>query len=123
MDPAVCFAYIAVGSLLFLFSRIVYCYYRLRHIPGPFWAAWTNIPRAFWVQSGHAHLIHKRLHEQYGPLVRVGPEAVSVDAPEAIPIIYPTKPGFVKVREIDMISVLVEANSSVWSYRAASTKR
>ncbi|OAL64901.1 hypothetical protein A7C99_4337 [Trichophyton rubrum] len=48
-------------------------YYRLSHIPGPFFARFTNIPRLLWVKSFNAHRIHIDLHKKYGPIVRFGP--------------------------------------------------
>lgn len=67
-------------------------YYRLAHIPGPFLARFTNIPRFLWVLSYRAHDIHIALHKQYGPLVRFGPNMVSVADPIEVGNIY----GFVK---------------------------
>jgi len=63
-------------------------YLRLRHVPGPFLAAWTNIPRMRWVQSNRAHEIHVELHRKYGKLVRFGPNMVSVQDPNEINTIY-----------------------------------
>ena len=67
-------------------------YYRLAHIPGPFLARFTNIPRFSWVLSYRAHDIHTALHRKYGPLVRFGPNMVSVADPAEVGNIY----GFVK---------------------------
>jgi len=49
-----------------------------------------------WVLSGEAHLIHQRHHDKYGELVRIAPNMVSFSNPEAIPVVYPSKPGFPK---------------------------
>ena len=38
------------------------------------------------------------LHKKYGPLVRIGPNHVSVSDPKAINIIYGLKTGFTKVK-------------------------
>ncbi|KAJ0414361.1 putative benzoate 4-monooxygenase cytochrome P450 [Aspergillus carlsbadensis] len=63
-------------------------YLRLRHIPGPFWARFSNLPRFLWVAGGNAHDVHIALHRKYGDLVRIGPNIVSVTDPEEIPKIY-----------------------------------
>lgn len=74
-------------------------YIRLSHIPGPFIARFSNIPRLYWVFYRNAHNIHISEHRQYGetgpscgttwaPLVRYGPNAVSVGSAEAIGTIY-----------------------------------
>lgn len=72
-------------------------WWRLRHVPGPFFASLTNLVRAKWATTGEAHLILQRHHETYGDLVRIGPNMVSFSNPEAIPIVYPAKAGFAKV--------------------------
>lgn len=85
---------------LFIFClRSLRSYWRLKHIPGPFLAGFSNLPRVSWVLSKRAHKIHIGLHEKYGDLVRFGPNMVSVSDPAEIPTIYPLKgPGFIKVR-------------------------
>ena len=61
---------------------------RLGHVPGPFFASLTNIPRAWWVWTRNAHEIHLRLHRKYGPLVRMGPNMVSITNPADVSIVY-----------------------------------
>ena len=63
-------------------------YFRLRSIPGPSWAAWTNYPRLRWVLKGNAHDTHIALHRKYGRLVRFGPNMVSISDPAEISNIY-----------------------------------
>lgn len=84
---------ICVAFLLFVLRR----WHRLSHIPGPFLASLTDLERARWVLTKRAHLIHQDLHRQYGEVLRIGPNTVIFENPEAIPIVYPTKPGFPKV--------------------------
>lgn len=90
-------------SLLLLFSILasflvwnLRSYLRLRHIPGPFLASLTNIPRLSWVYSNHAGDIHTELHRRYGPIVRFGPNMVSVSAPTEINTIYDIHGKFLK---------------------------
>lgn len=71
-------------------------YWRLRHIPGPFWARFTNIQRVSWVWTSRAHEIHQSLHETYGEVVRLGPNMVSLTNPAWIPMIYPSRMGVLK---------------------------
>ncbi|KAI1375397.1 putative benzoate 4-monooxygenase cytochrome P450 [Hypoxylon crocopeplum] len=68
----------------------------LRHIPGPLFAKITNLQRVWWVKTGRAHLIHEQIHQKYGEVVRIGPNMVSISNPEAIPTVYPMRPGFPK---------------------------
>ena len=72
-------------------------YWRLRHIPGPFWAKFTNLQRIFWVKSERAHEIHQVAHARYGDVVTFGPNMVSLADPAWIKTIYPMRPGFPKV--------------------------
>ncbi|KAH9885148.1 cytochrome P450 [Xylariomycetidae sp. FL2044] len=71
-------------------------YGRLSHVPGPFWAKFTNWQRVLWVQTQRAHEIHQAAHEKYGPVVRFGPNMVSLADPEWITTLYPMRPGFPK---------------------------
>lgn len=68
----------------------------IAHIPGPFLASCTDLWRVFVVWGRRPELEHIRLHERHGPLVRLGPRAVSVSDPAAIQIIYALNSGFVK---------------------------
>src|SRR4030088_528640 len=80
-----------IGSFLVLTTLVTWflrSYLRLRHVPGPFLASLTNIPRLSWVLSNRAHDIHIALHKKYGPLVRFGPNMVSVQDPAEISTIY-----------------------------------
>ncbi|KAH8204472.1 hypothetical protein TruAng_001388 [Truncatella angustata] len=60
----------------------------LRRYPGPFLAKWTNIWRLLQVRTGHYHLEVKRLHDQYGPIIRIGPNILDLDIPGLIKTIY-----------------------------------
>lgn len=69
----------------------------LNGIPGPFAASFTDWWRVFIVWGRRPELTHIKLHEKYGPLVRLGPRTVSVGNAEAIKTIYALNAGFVKV--------------------------
>jgi hypothetical protein len=73
-------------------------YWRLKYIPGPILSSITNIPRVRWLKTKKAHLIHQKLHEQYGPIVRTGPNMVMFNDPAEIPIVHTMRKGFPKVR-------------------------
>jgi len=74
-------------------------YWSLKHVPGPFWARFTNIQRVYWVQTARSHEIHAELHRRYGDLVRLGPNMVAISDPKWIPVIYPIRAGFPKARQ------------------------
>ncbi|PYH90615.1 cytochrome P450 [Aspergillus ellipticus CBS 707.79] len=80
----------------YLLYHVIRTYYRLAHIPGPFWARFSNLPRVSWVKTMRAHEIHQELHRKYGNVVRMGPNMVSIADPDAIPVVYPPRAGFPK---------------------------
>lgn len=86
-----------LAPILVLLVFSVHSYFRLSHIPGPFLAKFTNIPRFSWVLTYRAHEIHVALHRQYGPIVRFGPNMVSVGDPREIGTIYGFKQSWRKV--------------------------
>ncbi|EED22579.1 cytochrome P450 oxidoreductase, putative [Talaromyces stipitatus ATCC 10500] len=89
--------FIAVGSILGLsLLHLLRTYWRLRYIPGPFLARFTNLQRVYWVKTTRAHEIHQQMHEKYGNVVRFGPNMVSLGDPALIPSLYPIRPGFPK---------------------------
>ncbi|KAG2419398.1 hypothetical protein HFD88_004194 [Aspergillus terreus] len=79
-----------------LIWRLLRQQWRLRNIPGPFWARFTDFHRAWFVKAKRSHSVQQQYHENYGPLVRLGPNMVTVANPAAIPVIYPARPGFPK---------------------------
>ncbi|KAK0667055.1 cytochrome P450 [Cercophora samala] len=100
----------AIQVVALLFGLINFCVstYRswVRHhkVPGPFFAAISNLPRLRWAWSGGAHHAHMQLHDRYGSLVRLGPNCISVGDPEELQKIYGTgvnlkKSDFYKVMQ------------------------
>ncbi|KAK8099954.1 hypothetical protein PG999_010328 [Apiospora kogelbergensis] len=86
---------LGVAALL-IAVQMTRTYWRLKHIPGPFWARFTNAQRVLWVKAKQAHLIHQELHDQYGPVVRTGPNMIMFNDPEAIPVVHTMRKGFPK---------------------------
>lgn len=92
----------------------VYCFYQspLRRYPGPvlagecdtclitrcmqrtsdchfsFSAGWTDLWRLYHTLRGDIHLVNRRTHEKYGPVVRTGPNNLDLDLPALIKTIY-----------------------------------
>ncbi|KAI0451580.1 cytochrome P450 [Xylaria acuta] len=64
-------------SLWYIASSVV-AWYKLRHIPGPFFASFSYI-WAFWISySGSSHIILDADKKKYGDLFRIGPDAVVI---------------------------------------------
>lgn len=75
-------------------------YWRLRHVPGPFLAKFTDLWLAWkiWTKTSPIDL-QLDLHERYGPIVRYGPNRVLFSDPSAVPVIFNTKHPLRKARE------------------------
>jgi hypothetical protein len=66
-------------------------------LPGPKWAPFTPLYRVYRLWSGQAPAVYLELHEQYGPIVRTGPNTVSIADPATIPTLYGISSSFLKV--------------------------
>ncbi|KXX72952.1 Pisatin demethylase [Madurella mycetomatis] len=75
---------------LFAWFTISWAASPLRKFPGPFLAGYTNLWRLAQVLAGDYQKTIKKLHEQYGPVVRIGPNTLDIDYPELIRTIYST---------------------------------
>ncbi|OBU01841.1 hypothetical protein VE01_00371 [Pseudogymnoascus verrucosus] len=87
---------LAISLSLYTCYSVFISYWRLRDVPGPFWAKFTDFQRMFWVKTMRAQEIHREAHEKYGDCVRFGPNTVSLCDPAMIPILYPMRSGFPK---------------------------
>ncbi|KAF2180281.1 cytochrome P450 oxidoreductase [Zopfia rhizophila CBS 207.26] len=65
-------------------------------IPGPTLAAYTKFWRLYDVWKGQAHITAIELHRKHGPVVRIGPNHVSIADPSYIPVIYNIKENYIK---------------------------
>lgn len=70
--------------------RLVHSLYfcTLKNVPGPFLARVTRLGKLFITATGCDHEWYVRLHEQYGPVVRVAPNHFSFNRWEDIDTIY-----------------------------------
>lgn len=77
------------ASLTGLAALVCYVVYqRLLHplakYPGPFWASMTDVWSLKLSTQGNWPQRLQQLHAQYGPVVRIAPNEVAIDKPEAI---------------------------------------
>jgi len=77
--------------------QLWYTRHRLRHIPGPFIASFSNLWKLNAVWHWDMPRRNVAVHAQYGPLVRIGPNHISVADPDAVRTIYDFKNIFPKV--------------------------
>lgn len=89
---------LSIPILYLIYNLVLYPLLRsdLRSVPGPFLAKLTDLYRLLLVRTGAAHEHHIRLHQRYGPLVRLGSNNVSVGSPAAIPVLYNTRTRYPK---------------------------
>lgn len=88
----------AVLVALYLASSIRVAFRKgLRGLPGPLAARFSGFYRFSLVYAGKAPFEYRKVHQKYGPLVRVGPNHVSISDPAAIPQIYGIGTNYVKV--------------------------
>lgn len=94
---------VIIPACVFLLAIVIFSYARtvfrrgLRSLPGPLLAKFSGFYRLTMVHDGHAPERYRELHEKYGPIVRTGPEHVSISDAAMIPIIYGIGSKFLKV--------------------------
>jgi cytochrome P450 len=76
--------------------QVTWTYARLRDVPGPFIAKFTNLWRLLVVWRRDSHDTYLELHKKHGDLVRIGPNCVSISRPDMIQTIYGIQKGYVK---------------------------
>lgn len=90
------FALVVTVGTRFLSSRYIY---GLRRFNGPFLASFTNAWR-FCYNWRNTKVPYKDLHDRYGDIVRIGPNALSFRDPQAIRDIYGAGKNWDKVSTI-----------------------
>jgi hypothetical protein len=86
-------------ALTVLLTQLFFTRYRggLRQIPGPFVASFSNLWKLRAVWNRNMHRENVRVHEDYGPIVRIGPNHVSVADAQSMRAIYGVQNVFHKV--------------------------
>ncbi|KND89163.1 Pisatin demethylase [Tolypocladium ophioglossoides CBS 100239] len=103
-----------VTALTILVARLVLTRYRagLSQIPGPFLASFSSLWKLQAVWKRNMHRENVRVHEDYGPIVRIGPNHVSLSDPQSMRVIYGVQNVFRKVGKFQNSAfALVCANS------------
>lgn len=97
------FSHVPLSAYILLLALLILNYVRssfrkgLSSLPGPFLAKFSGIYRLSLVHHGHAPERYRELHENYGPIVRTGPNHVSISDTTMIPTIYGIGSKFLKV--------------------------
>ncbi|KAF9875004.1 cytochrome P450 [Colletotrichum karsti] len=89
-------ALLVVAVVSGLLAREVWRWYRLSHVPGPFWHSVTGFSMARAALNGSVHEYYMALHEKYGPLIRIGPNTVMFSDPETLKKISAARSTYTK---------------------------
>ncbi|TKX27084.1 cytochrome P450 monooxygenase-like protein 2 [Elsinoe australis] len=82
--------FVAIASAVAIHIAVKVLLSPLRDIPGPWLAKVTDLWRLIESWRGRPDISHNKLHEKYGPAVRIGPNCVSISDPALIKTIFST---------------------------------
>ncbi|KAK5657248.1 hypothetical protein OQA88_3307 [Cercophora sp. LCS_1] len=82
--------------ILTLIIREFQSWYRLRHVPGPFWNSLTNLPLARLAGKGRISFELDEIQTEYGPLMRIGPDLVMYGDADTYRLINGARSEFTK---------------------------
>ena len=90
---------VLTGAVTYLSWKISTNYYKhgLQRYPGPLLAKFTKLWHLLSVYRNEHHLSMIDIHRKYGPVVRIGPSALSISDPAYILQIYGASTSFLKV--------------------------
>ncbi|KIV99877.1 uncharacterized protein PV09_08544 [Verruconis gallopava] len=74
-----------------LFYRVISPFHPLHHVPGPPLAKCTQIAQFWSLYKGRPRVDQWKLHQRYGPVVRIGPNEVSIADTAALSPIFGAK--------------------------------
>jgi hypothetical protein len=106
---------LALGISMVLAYHLFHTHWQLQNIPGPLFAKFTNLHRFVLVRCGFIHLYQAKAHQRHGPIVRFGPNMVSICDPEAIHTIFHMRSGFVKACNSRLRQALSLFLSAFWN--------
>ena len=90
--------YTVISGLFFCVVQLLRTRYNaLRRIPGPLVASFSNLWKVKAVYNEEMHTRDIAVHEKYGPVVRIGPNHVSVSSPESFYKVHASRTAFAKV--------------------------
>ncbi|GIJ83167.1 hypothetical protein Asppvi_001686 [Aspergillus pseudoviridinutans] len=96
LDKQQAVSVLALGISTVLVYHLFCTYWQLQHIPGPLIAKFSDFHRFILARRGLIHLYQACAHQRFGPVVRFGPNLVSICDPEAIHTIFNLRTGFAK---------------------------
>ncbi|KAF1816634.1 cytochrome P450 [Eremomyces bilateralis CBS 781.70] len=85
-------SFLSALSSSVLFYRLIAPWHPLHHVPGPFLAKCSQVWLFSRLYKGRPRVDQRVLHEKYGPIVRIGPNEVSLADAASLSVIYGGKP-------------------------------
>lgn len=112
-------------SLFLVFLVAARCVHRvlfhpLRHVPGPIIAKCTNLWLYYHYFVGDQCSVIQRLHQRYGPILRVAPNEVEIAKGEALWPIYGKDGGFDKASSYSNFNV--DGHKSIFSTKSLAER-
>lgn len=95
-SPTQLAAIAAATFLTYIVISTTYHWYRLRKVPGPFFARISSLYTASITATGQDALVYRELANEYGHLILVGPNLVLTDDLEALRRISGVRSNYVK---------------------------
>ncbi|KAI8625987.1 cytochrome P450 [Xylariaceae sp. FL1651] len=87
-------------------------FHRLRRFPGPRVASVTKLWHAWKCRNGNNHLLLEELARRYGPIIRTGPEELTIIDPAIVPLIDGPKSKCTKAAWYDIFLPQVAINTT-----------
>lgn len=78
----------------------------LNTVPGPVLAPISGLYRVWLLLDGNGPAHYAKLHRKYGPVLRIGPNHISIADPIAILIIYDAKNQYFKASDLPYLKTL-----------------
>ncbi|OBT59276.1 hypothetical protein VE04_00365 [Pseudogymnoascus sp. 24MN13] len=96
-----------------LLSSCVISYFRsgLRELPGPVLARFTLLWKVWVHIKGDAHVVYQNIHKRYGPIVRTGPNNVSIGDASMIPEIHLSGHSYRKSSDLAPFTFMIDGRS------------
>ncbi|KAH7313703.1 cytochrome P450 [Stachybotrys elegans] len=99
----------ALFSSIIIYRRF---FHRLRHFPGPPIASLTKFWHVWKSRNGQNHLLLEQLHEKYGPVIRTGPEELTIIDPAVMPAVDGFRSECTKAVWYDMLHPTTALNTT-----------
>jgi benzoate 4-monooxygenase len=96
-----CFVLIPIWISLYYILPYFTTYFPLHHIPGPFFAKFSNTWLAFHSRKRQKYAAVHAAHAQHGTVVRIGYNHISIASEQGIPLVYAHGNGFLKAEFYD----------------------